>query len=314
MPDAHSSPVGRFAPSPTGFLHLGNAWSFFLNWLIVKSRNGKILLRIDDIDPDRSKPEYIDAIYEDLTWLGLGWDAEMTRQSLNASAYANALDKLEQLDLVYPCFRTRKELRTLASAPHAGEVQPAYPGTCLNLDPALREKCLSAGRPFSLRLKCRQNTVQFYDLIQGLQIYAHNDYGGDFAIRRSDGVWSYQLATVVDDHLSGVNLVVRGSDLLESTAKQLIIAKYLGYPAPEYAHHPLLLDKEGERLAKRHKDLSIQDLRKKGVRPEQITGLLAHLAGLNPGNRPGNPADFTETLNYGIIPQKDIILSDSNFI
>lgn len=302
--------IGRLAPSPTGYLHLGNAWAFLLCWLAVKSRGGIVLLRIDDIDPQRSRQVYLDAILADLEWLGLGWDKEdVILQSRRAAVYETALTGLEGRGLVYPCFCTRRELRALASAPHPGEDDPLYPGTCAGLAGA--EQRRRAGEPHSLRLKFPLAPVAFTDLVQGPQSFAYHDHGGDFPLKRSDGVWSYQLATAVDDSLSHVNLVARGRDLLASTARQLAILRYLGWPEPQYAHFPLLLDKSGERLAKRHNSLTLAALRKRGVSARQIVGFLARLAGLNPDAEWGSPAEFVENFQFDRIVGNDIILTDA---
>ena len=256
-----SRPVrGRLAPSPTGFLHLGNAWAFLLAWLACRSKGGSLVLRMEDIDPDRSRPEYADAIIRDLRWLGLDWDegpdaggpAGPYVQSARMGLYADALNRLDRAGHIYPCYCTRKELRTLAGAPHVGDAGAAYPGTCRNLPPERRAELEAAGRRPCIRLRCPSQNYAFEDAVFGPFSMTLEACGGDFALRRSDGVIAYQLAVVVDDGLMGITQVVRGEDLLVSTPRQLALFDLLGYPRPAYMHLPLLCDPEGERLAKRH--------------------------------------------------------------
>ena len=333
--------VGRLAPSPTGLLHLGNAWAFLLAWLSARSQGGRILLRMEDLDPQRSRPEFAAAIVEDLQWLGLDWDAgpetdddplpeRLTAQvpplatgarapgifshgapgsliqSRRAPVYAAALARLESAGLTYPCFCSRKELRQLASAPHPGEEGPAAPDPCRLLSPEERQRLLAAGRHASLRLRCPESAVSFTDVLLGPQCFSPADYGGDFALRRSDGVVAYQLAVAVDDGLMGVTEVVRGRDLVPSTPRQLLVMRALGLAAPRYAHIPLLLDAAGERLAKRHASLSLAALRSRGVPPERVVGYLARLAGINPVGAPVRPQALTGRFSPGALPRDDL--------
>ncbi len=273
--------VGRLAPSPTGLLHLGNAWSFLWAWLWAKSMGGRIVLRMEDIDPDRSKIEFAKAIEEDLHWLGLHWDGPTLTQSTRIKEHNTALQFLEQGGHIYPCYCTRKELRSLAGAPHVDDMGAPYLGTCSKLSSHERSKKEQEGRRAALRLRCPQNEqIQFDDAICGLQTFNLHQCGGDFALRRSDGVLAYQLVVVVDDAAQGVNQVLRGSDILISTPRQILLCNLLGLNIPQYAHVPLLIDESGERLAKRHQSLTLQSLRGQGVRAENIIGLLAYLAGL----------------------------------
>lgn len=284
-----SRPVrGRLAPSPTGFLHLGNAWAFLLAWLACRSKGGSLVLRMEDIDPDRSRPEYADAIIRDLRWLGLDWDegpdaggpAGPYVQSARMGLYADALNRLGRAGHIYPCYCTRKELRTLAGAPHVGDAGAAYPGTCRNLPPERRAELEAAGRRPCIRLRCPSQNYAFEDAVFGPFSMTLEACGGDFALRRSDGVIAYQLAVVVDDGLMGITQVVRGEDLLVSTPRQLALFDLLGYPRPAYMHLPLLCDPEGERLAKRHASLTLASLRDAGVSPAAVAGYLGWKAGL----------------------------------
>jgi glutamyl-queuosine tRNA(Asp) synthetase len=311
---------GRLAPSPTGFIHLGNAWAFLLAWLAARSVAGQVVLRIEDIDPQRSKPHYTAALIEDLKWLGLDWDFGPDRpasaglqlgsfeQSQRTACYTAAIARLERAGLVYPCFCTRKELRSLAGAPHVDDAGAPYPGTCRDLSPAQQAAMLAAGRRPCLRLRCPAEPITFTDAILGDQSHTLVDCGGDFALRRSDGVVAYQLAVAVDDGLMGINQVVRGRDILSSTPRQIALMRLLGYGAPTYAHVPLLLDAEDQRLAKRHQSLSLRELRQAGASPRRIVGFLGELAGCNPGGGPAHPAELAPRFSLANLRRDDIRL------
>ncbi|WP_291444787.1 tRNA glutamyl-Q(34) synthetase GluQRS [Desulfovibrio sp.] len=318
----HAAPVirGRLAPSPTGYIHLGNAWAFLLAWLAARASAGEVVLRIEDIDPQRSRPEYTAALIEDLTWLGLDWDYGPDKpepaggsmgpfeQSRRGQHYAAAIAQLESAGLTYPCFCTRKELRSMAGAPHVDDAGAPYLGTCRSLNQAQRQALLESGRRPCLRLRCPDGPVNFTDTVFGPQSYTLADCGGDFALRRSDGVVAYQLAVTVDDALMGINQVVRGRDILISTPRQIALLKLLGYGAPAYAHVPLLLDDEGERLAKRHQSLALRNLRQMGADPRRITGLLGALAGCNPGGDAASPAELIPYFSLSRLDGDDIRL------
>lgn len=291
---------GRLAPSPTGFLHLGNAWAFLLAWLACRSEGGSLVLRMEDIDPDRSRAAYADAVIHDLRWLGLDWDegpdvggpAGPYVQSARMPLYEAALKRLDEAGHTYPCYCTRKELRTLAGAPHVGDAGAAYPGTCRNLSPERRAGLEAAGRRPCVRLRCPSGAYAFEDAVSGPVRMTLDACGGDFALRRSDGVIAYQLAVVVDDGLMGISQVVRGEDLLVSTPRQLALFDLLGYPRPAYMHLPLLCDPEGERLAKRHAGLTLASLRDAGVSPAAVVGYLGWKAGLLGIPAPARPRDL----------------------
>lgn len=303
---------GRLAPSPTGYLHLGNAWAFLFAWLACRSRQGTLVLRIEDIDPDRSKNIYFKAILEDLQWLGLHWDEGPDKggsvgpyiQSQRMKFYGEALARLSSW--VYPCYCTRKELRTLAGAPHPGEAGAPYPGTCRSLTLAERHVLEAAGRRPCLRLRCAEEQVVFTDGLHGVQALTLAQCGGDFALQRSDGIIAYQLAVAVDDGNMGISQVVRGEDLLSSTPRQLILLRLLGFPIPQFIHVPLLCDAEGERLAKRHASLTLRSLREAGLSPEAVCGYLGWKAGLIPGLRPMSPAGLLEHFHVEILRRADI--------
>lgn len=299
---------GRLAPSPTGFLHLGNAWALWAAWLAARSAGGEVVLRLEDVDPDRSREEYAEALVRDLAWLGLDWDygpgantpggegpdvrkpgggESLFKQSCRGSAYAEAVRFLEARGLVYPCYCTRKELRSIAGAPHGDDVGAPYPGTCRFISAAERARHERDGRRPSLRLFCPPDAVwEFTDRILGPQRMTLTRCGGDFALRRSDGVYAYQLAVVVDDMAAGITQVVRGNDILASTPRQMYLYSLFGEKPPEYAHLPLVTDEHGERLAKRHAGLTLKTLREAGVLPETILGWLAVTSGLTETLRP----------------------------
>ncbi len=275
--------MGRLAPSPTGLLHLGNAWSFLWAWLWARSSHGNIVLRMEDIDPQRSRTEFAKTIEQDLCWLGLHWDGDIVYQSTRHHMYTATIQHLAQKNMVYPCYCTRKELRSLAGAPHVDDMGAAYPGTCAQLNEKMRAEKEKLGRQASLRVRTHEAQAQeiiFHDAIYGQQDFHLRHIGGDFALRRSDGVVAYQLAVVVDDAAQKVTHIVRGCDILVSTPRQIFLQKLLGFIQPHYAHVPLLLDEKRERLAKRHNSLSLHALREAQVSPQRILGLLAYLAGL----------------------------------
>lgn len=323
---------GRLAPSPTGLPHLGNAWAFLLAWLSVRAQGGELALRIEDIDPQRSRPEYVAALLNDLRWLGLDWDygPEGLRgevppwpgagdagawrpgaaggffyQSRRGAVYAAALDALEAAGLTYPCFCTRKELRLLAGAPHVDDRGAPYPGTCRRLSAEERAARLAAGRRPCVRLRCPDEILRFDDAVMGPQAATPAECGGDFALRRSDGVVAYQLAAAVDDGLMGVTEAARGRDILSSTPRQLLLLRLLGLPEPRYAHFPLLLDQDGERLAKRHGSMTLASLRDRGWKPQQLVGLLGRLAGcLSSGD--ARPGELAARFDWRLLPREDI--------
>jgi glutamyl-tRNA synthetase len=304
---------GRLAPSPTGYAHLGNAWAFLLAWLSVRSRNGRLILRVEDIDPQRSKAEFIGALLEDMRWLGLDWDegpdvagpARPYLQSRRGARYEEALARLDEAGVTYPCFCTRGELRNLASAPHAEDIGAPYPGTCRQLDGARRTALFGTGRKAAVRLRCFGEEVSFVDVLEGEKSMRLADCGGDFALRRSDGVISYQLAVTVDDAAMEITEVVRGRDILHSTPRQIVLQRLLGYATPRYAHIPLLLDDNGERLAKRHQSLTLRGLRQQGADARRVVGLLSRMAGLNPREQPVTPGDLLPRFALARLPKHD---------
>ena len=293
---------GRFAPSPSGRMHLGNLWSCLLAWLAARSQGGRMVLRLEDLDPDRCTQDWCSQVMRDLEWLGLDWDNEPVYQSRRTDIYRTAFARLEERGLVYPCYCTRAE-RLAASAPHRSDGVVIYDGRCRRLSPQEREKLASTRRP-AWRVEAPEETVSFVDRIQGpfSQNLAHEC--GDFILRRSDGVYAYQLAVVVDDAAMGVTQVVRGSDLLDSTPRQIWLQEELGLPHPEYGHVPLLLAPDGRRLAKRDRDQELGELQSRYTAPELVSRL-AHLAGLIPEPVPITPAELVPLFSWGKLPKED---------
>ena len=263
-------------------MHLGNARTALLAWLDARARGGRVLLRIEDLDRDRCRPEFAEAIRDDLRWLGLDWDGETAAQSTRDDAYGAAVDRLAAAGLIYECYCTRREL-AVASAPHgAADEPPAYPGTCRDLTGERRARLRAEGRRPALRVRMPDRLPAVRDRIHG---DVPGGAGGDIVVRRADGLYAYQLAVVLDDAADGVTDVVRGDDLLPSTGRQVVLAGMLGVKAPACAHVPLVVDADGVRLAKRHAALTLRALREVGVRPERLIGAMAWSAGLIDGGR-----------------------------
>ena len=282
----------RFAPSPSGRMHLGNAWAALACWLACRSAGGTMLLRIEDIDQARSRQEFIELIPKDLAWLGLTWDEGPVKggvfgpyvQSERLARYDEVLTELAEQKVIYPCYCTRKELQEAARIRrNAG---PVYPGFCRNLTP---EQCLereNSGRHPSLRVSFPPGKVTFDDLVLGPITLHTSELGGDFPVRRTDGIHAYQLAVAVDDADMQVTQVIRGADILDSTPRQLRLFELLGATPPDYGHVPLLVDNTGRKLSKSHKDLELAALRERGGRPEVVIGYLAFKSGLIDRYRP----------------------------
>ena len=303
---ANAPVCGRFAPSPSGRMHLGNLWSCLLAWLAARSVGGGMVLRLEDLDPDRCRPEFCDQVMRDLEWLGLDWDGQPVYQSRRTEVYAEAFRQLEDQGLVYPCFCTRAQ-RLAASAPHRSDGVVLYSGRCRHLTAEEREALLAQRAP-AWRVRVPEETISFRDLIQGTYTQDLAAECGDFILRRSDGVYAYQLAVVVDDAFQGVTQVVRGSDLLDSTPRQLWLQKKLGLPHPEYGHVPLLLSPDGRRLAKRDLDLELSQLKKRLTAPE-LVGRLALAAGLIPEYAPVTPRQLLPCFAWDKLPRQDFIFA-----
>ena len=273
-------PVTRFAPSPTGRLHLGHAYSALLAHDFARERDGSFLLRIEDIDHGRARAEHVDAIFQDLIWLGLEWDGEIVYQSERLPLYAEALETLKRQGLVYPCFCTRAEIAAEIAASVAAPQGPAgataYPGTCRALSPVERERGL-AERPHAWRLDVSKASEQAGPLAwhdHDVKVTAAPGRFGDVVLARKDAPASYHLAVTVDDAALGVTDVVRGRDLFDSTHVHRLLQALLGLPTPHYRHHPLLTDGRGERLAKRHQAPTLGDLRASGADAAELAAML----------------------------------------
>lgn len=274
---------GRFAPTPSGRLHLGNLLCAMLAYLSARSQGGQFLLRIEDVDIPRCPRHLAQQAIEDLTFLGFRWDEAPLFQSERTTIYQQALEMLRQNGHVYPCFCTRAQLHA-SVAPNLGDTQFIYPGTCAHLTPEEAAERAQTRAP-AMRLRVPDETICFTDRVFGMQEENLARDCGDFLLQRSDKLFGYQLAVVVDDALSGVTEIVRGRDILSATPRQIYLQRLLGYPSVSYAHIPLLMDAQGRRLAKRDRDLDLTALSKR-FSPEQILGFLAYSAGITAEMRP----------------------------
>jgi glutamyl-tRNA synthetase len=304
---------GRFAPSPTGRLHLGNARSALLGWLQARAAGGQFLLRVEDLDRARCRPQYVDDLMRDLEWLGLTWDEPLLFQSERDDVYRDALTRLEQRGLVYPCFCTRAEIARAASAPHGlSEEGPRYPGICARLTAAeISER--SRTRMPAYRFRAQPGEVRFVDGLQGPYSQDVEAVVGDFVVRRNDGVASYQLAVVVDDAATGITHVLRGDDLLSSTPRQFQLYAALGLSAPEFFHVPLVLGEDGKRLAKREGAFALAELRERGLPPERVLGLLAAWSGLGDGS-PVAIEDLVGRFRPEALPRAPVVAREQTLI
>ena len=299
-------PRGRYAPSPTGEVHLGNASSALLAWLSIRSRNGTFVMRMEDLDRNRVRAGLAEQILEDLAWLGLTWDEGPGSggpygpydQWSRREKYREAFSKLVAAGLLYRCFCSRKDVASAASAPQAPGEELRYPGTCLSLAPEEVRHRAAAGARHAWRFRvepgCR---LGFEDLMHG-QWGDDQPSPGDFVVWRSDEVPAYQLAVVVDDAEMRMDEVVRGDDLLPSTARQLLLYRAFGWTPPAFGHVPLLLGADGVRLSKRHEGTTLRELRDHGVSAEQIVGRLAHILGLRPKPEPVPASSLVEGFSW----------------
>jgi glutamyl-Q tRNA(Asp) synthetase len=272
--------VTRFAPSPTGLLHLGHAHAALFAWICARGAGGRFLLRIEDIDGGRCRPEFISAILADLAWLGLDWDGSVRRQSQHFDDYRRALERIEAAGLLYPCFCTRTaiqaEIARAGAAPHGSE-GPLYPGTCRSLSVVEREARIAAGETYALRLDVAQAAARVGPLVwedsEAGRIAADPLSHGDVVLARRDTPASYHLAVTVDDAIQGVTLVTRARDLFGATHVHRLLQALLGLPTPRYWHHRLLTDAGGRRLAKRDRSLTLRALREAGKTPAEVREL-----------------------------------------
>ncbi len=305
-----SAARGRFAPSPTGDLHLGNARTALLAWLDARSQGGVFVLRMEDLDPQRSRPAAAVQILDDLKWLGLDWEEGPDlggafapyEQSRRAEIYRVAVERLLDDGRAFRCSCSRADVARAAGAPHASEEGARYPGTC-------RAGPAQPGGPTAVRLRVDAGSVSFVDRVAGAQSF-DVAAAGDFVMQRADGVAAYQLAVAVDDAAMGITRVVRGDDLLSSTPRQLLVYRALGLPPPEFAHVPLLVGADGQRLAKRGGALALGALRARGVRPERLVGWLAATAGVGDGQA-AQPGELVAGFRIDRVVREPAVVTES---
>lgn len=277
---ANAEVVGRLAPSPTGLLHLGHARTFLGAWWSARSRSGRVLMRLEDLDGPRAAAHFSEAALRDLAWLGLDWDGAPSVQSEHLERFAAAVERLLAEGKAYPCVCTRGDLRTAQNAPHAGDKEPRYPGTCRGRFATLAEAERASGRTAGVRLRVPEGPLTLDDAVFGTVTFDVAAEVGDFLIARRGGAPAYQLAVVVDDAAGGVTEVVRGADLLASAARQWHVQAALGLPHPRYAHLALVTDEHGARLAKHTDALSLAELRERGADPRAIVSWAARTLGV----------------------------------
>ena len=292
--------VGRFAPTPSGRMHLGNVFAGLIAWLSVKSKGGEMVLRMEDLDTQRTSSEFAEILRQDLLWLGLTWDRETLPQSQRTQTYDQYFELLKSKGLLYPCYCTRSQLHSV-NAPHLSDGTYVYPGTCRNL----KEK---PDRLPAWRVMVPDRRWQVSDWCQGEYTENLSTDCGDFVVRRADGVYVYQLAVTVDDGEAGVTEVVRGMDLLSSAPRQMYLQELFGFPHPQYGHVPMLLSEDGRRLSKRDKDLDLGVLRQ-NMKPETLIGILAAAAGLIDKPEAVSARELSREFSWEKLKKEDICLS-----
>ncbi len=286
-------PCGRYAPTPSGDLHLGNIRTAIIAWLYARASGAQIVLRIDDLDVDRCSEEFEFRQMEDLAWLGLTWDGELVRQSARIPEYEAALRTLHERGATYPCFCSRAEIRAAASAPN-GDGDPVYPGTCRSLPADEAAERIARGERHGIRLATPAGIERFDDFVHGEVAIDVAATAGDLVLVRSDGVVGYQLACAVDDGRPEITDVVRGDDLLHSAAFQRVVMRLLELEPPTYGHVPIMLGDDGTRLAKRHGAITLREHREHGATPETIVGVLAGMFGIGDGS----PSDIEDLIPH----------------
>ena len=300
---ADLKPVGRFAPTPSGRMHLGNVFAALIAWLSVRSRDGEMVLRMEDLDTQRTSAAFAEILRDDLRWLGLTWDRETPAQSQRSAVYDKYFEILREKGLLYPCYCTRSQLHSV-NAPHLSDGTYVYPGTCRNLTEGERA---AFHRPPAWRVVVPDRLWTVEDRIQGTYRCNLATECGDMVVRRADGVYVYQLAVTVDDGEAGVTEVVRGMDLLSSAPRQMYLQELFGFPHPEYAHVPMLLAPDGRRLSKRDRDLDLGILRQRLSR-EALLGVLAFVAGLIDQEVPVSPEELTKEFSWKKLSGDSIFL------
>jgi glutamyl-tRNA synthetase len=298
-------PSGRFAPSPTGRLHLGNLRTALIAWLFARSDGSRFHLRYDDLDTGAVRSEHYDTQHDDLRALGIDWDGPAVRQSERIDLYRPALDRLLAADLVYPCYCSRREIREAAQAPNGPLAGHHYPGTCRDLSPSQRRQREQDGRPPALRLRTGDEVIGFVDRVVG-PVELPVD---DFVVQRNDGTPAYHLVTVVDDAALGIDLVVRADDLLDSTGRQLLLARLLDLPPVEHAHVPLVLGPSGDRLAKRDGAVTLADRARRGESPSDVLADLASSLGLCRRDERPAASDLVARFDPARLPAGPLVLA-----
>ncbi len=300
--------VGRFAPTPSGRMHLGNVFAALIAWLSVRSRDGELVLRMEDLDTQRTSGEFAQILREDLAWLGLDYDRETPAQSLRSAVYDRYFEILQQQGLLYPCYCTRSQLHSV-NAPHLSDGTYVYPGTCRDMSPAQRA---AFDRSPAWRVRVPDRVWSLRDRVQGNYSLNLATQCGDMVVRRADGIYVYQLAVTVDDGEAGVTEVVRGMDLLSSAPRQMYLQELFGFPHPEYAHVPLLMAPDGRRLSKRDRDLDLGQLRLRFT-PEEVLGTLAFSSGLIPKNTPISAKELAAAFSWDRLSRDPICLTGDLF-
>jgi glutamyl-tRNA synthetase len=301
--------IGRLAPSPTGGLHLGHARTFLIAWLAARSAGGRVILRVEDLDASRVRPEATTGALDDLRWLGLGWDEGPFIQCERRHAYAVTLERLKALNVIYPCTCTRGDIARAAAAPHAEDEGPAYPGTCAGRSAEDAEALRSAGRPFAWRFRVPGGTIAWDDLVLGRVVVDPARAGGDFIVARDSLGPAYQLAVVHDDTVMGVNQVIRGDDLVPSTPRQILLYRALGWTPPAFGHVPLAVGSDGRRLAKRDGSIKLGALRAAGLDPRRLIGWLAQSCGWTESAEPSRPHDWVGRFRLETLPRHPWVVS-----
>ena len=297
------TPVGRFAPTPSGRMHLGNVFAALIAWCSIRSQKGRLVLRMEDLDTQRTSAEFADTLRKDLTWLGLDWDQETPPQSQRGAVYDRYFEKLSDLGLLFPCYCTRSQLHNV-NAPHRSDGTYVYPGTCRSLSDVQKA---AFGREPAWRVRVPDKTYTLTDLVQGKFSQNLEEDCGDFVVRRADGIYVYQLAVTVDDGEAGVTEVVRGEDLLGSAPRQMYLQELFGFPHPRYGHVPMLLAPDGRRLSKRDRDMDLGYLQQH-MTPERLIAHLAFASGLIDHNQSISARELAAEFQWDSLKKDPICL------
>jgi len=300
----------RLAPSPTGALHIGNARTFLINHLMAVTNGWRVLMRVEDLDGPRVKPDATTQMLDDLAWLGLQWEDEIIYQTQRSDAYNTVLQQLIDIGAAYPCTCSRKDIELAASAPHLEDNLGAYPGTCRDRYDSAEQAADESGRPVAWRVRLGEEPFVVHDEFRGETTYTPAQLGGDFVVFKNTGTAAYQLAVVVDDAAGGVDAVVRGHDLLDSAARQTHLRRLLGLrPEPLTWHLPLVIGPDGLRLAKRHGDTRLATYRQRGVPPQRMLGLLGHLSGILDSARTASMDELVDGFDLSRLPRTETVFT-----